>query len=91
MVCLRIRAAVRRGGILCAQLNSIVCALFSYACLDSKTSATQCKGDLLHLAHAQNVHANGSRRGGMFQCSFSTEWAGREATEWLDKGSWLLV
>ena len=63
-VCWRISAVCRRGGILCAPLNSMMRALFFYA-LGSVISC--------------------------FQCNFSAERVRREATEWLDKGSWLLV
>ena len=27
----------------------------------------------------------------MFYCKFSAEWVRREAVQWSDKGSWLLV
>ena len=47
-----------------------------------------------HLAQAQNVHATvelAARRSGVFQCNLSAERVRQEATEWSDKGSWLLV
>ena len=81
-----------RGRILCAPLNSMVCALFFYA-LCSIISCFHVL-DYWHKTSATRSHtiAECTRNwGSKFQCNFSAEQVRWAATEWLDKGSWLLV
>ena len=63
-----------------------LCTLFRHFLFSYSTTC------LLHLAQMQNVNAAvelAARRSG--GSNFSAERVRQEATEWSDKGSWLLV